>query len=351
MTYSLEELRPLFLNSSIKESELIKKLKLISQNFTSKREKIKEYVLDESLVSAYTAFYLPTNHPKLSFVLDSLSEELKSTLCEYDFYDIGSGPGTYSLAFLDYFNEAFKGEVHVVDSSELMLNQAKKVLDHYHPENRIHYSGIVVPSNKKKAFFFGNSLNEIGFESLKKMLEIHKPDLILFIEPGTSDFFKEAIKIRDYLIDKNFSALYPCMNSGPCPVKKAIEAGNIEWCHQVIRMTHDPSIERLSQLIELDRKIMPMIAHVYGKEEMRHQKVQARLFRFLGETKFSFEWQVCFFQEGENKLAKFEIQKRSLSKSMQKSLKKESVGIGFNFEIDKQLGENHFRVKLIVDEE
>lgn len=348
MAYSLHELQKLFLIPTLSESELVKKLKIISQNFTIKREHIKDYVLDEKFVSAYSAFYLPTNYPKFSFLMNSLSLEFREKIKDYDFYDIGSGPGTYSLAFLDYLNGDYERNVFVIDSSSLMLKQAKNILGHYHRDKKIHYGTAIEPSQRKKIFFFGNSINEIGRAGLKNLINTHSPDIVMFIEPGTSDFFKEALGIREMLIDKKFSILYPCINASACPIAKIIDSGGVEWCHQVLRMTHEPSIERLSQLIELDRKIMPMIAHVYSMEKSHVNKiVHGRLFRFLNETKFSFEWQVCFGENEENKLAKFEIQKRSLSKSDQKEMKKLSVGIGFNFEIEKELGPNHFRVKLI----
>ena len=112
------------------------------------------------------------------------------------------------------------------------------------------------------------------------------------------------------MIEKGYGVIYPC----PAPKKKCPASGE-EWCHQVLRTVHEPEVERLSQLISLDRKIMPMIAHCYLKNHVGKNH-RALFYRFLKETKHSFDWQVCL--EENDKLVTFEIPKRGMSKKKMK---------------------------------
>jgi hypothetical protein len=97
--------------------------------------------------------------------------------------------------------------------------------------------------------------------------------------------------------------------------------------------------------VSLDRKILPMTAHVYRRKQ--NLAVQdPTVIRYINETKYSFEYEVCFFHEGENKNAIVEIQKKHLSKEQEKHFKNANVGDKIQFEIEKQIG-SKFRVRLL----
>lgn len=334
-------LKSLLLNPNLSETKLVDKLKEVSANFTSSRDQIGKYVLDEDMVSAYAAFFLPTNIPKFHFLMNQLSEEVKSYLKDAAFIDIGCGPGTYSVAFLEALNA--KGRVHLVDSSPLMLKQAQKIISALYPDAKATYSSEVQVEDSKRVLFWGNSLNEMGVKAAKKILEKVQADMILFIEPGTKEVFDQVHLLRESLIEKEFNILYPCQDSKKCPASK----NEKEWCHQVLRMTHESSIERLGQMAKIDRKIMPFIGHVYAKKILfQNEKKSALLFRFLQETKFSFNWQLCTNIEGELKLIHVEVMKKDLGKKIAKEFKKLSVGCRIEFEVLKVLKDDHLRIRV-----
>ena len=163
------------------------------------------------------------------------------------------------------------------------------------------------------------------------------PEYVMWIEPGTSELFRDLKKLRSELLD-SYDILYPCPGNAGCPA---------DWCHQVLRTTHDTSIERLSQLASLDRKILPMTAHVYRRKARVAIKNSPVTIRFLNETKFSFEYEVCMQNENEqNRNVVIEIQKKHLSKSEEKQLKNSDVGVRLDFEIEKII-QGKIRVKLI----
>ncbi|MDO9181563.1 MAG: hypothetical protein Q7U04_04105, partial [Bacteriovorax sp.] len=72
----------------------------------------------------------------------------------------------------------------------------------------------------------------------------------------------------------------------------------------------------------------------------------ATVIRYIQETKFSFEYEVCHEVDGINKNSVIEIQKRELSKEEIKHFKNSNVGDRLSFEVEKMIGEK-IRVKLI----
>ena len=344
MKFHFNKLKSALLEPGISEHSIVKNLSLVSKGFTSDRKKITDYVMDRSMVSAYTLFYLPSNMPKLDFVFDMLSDELKEDIKNSQVVDLGTGPGTFAFALDEYFD----GNISVtgVDSSKLMVEQATKINSTLYKNERISFVNSYPESVIGETLLLGHSLNEMGLNSLMKIIGEYEPRNLIIIEPGTSDVFKIVVKLRTAMKDLGYSCAYPCANiSSPCPVAKKVEGGEEDWCHQVLRMTHDSEFERLSQIVKLDRKVMPLIAHVYTKTRSVDTH-KARMIRFLRETKFSFEWEVCIEREGALITATFEILKKPLSKKEIKEMQKLSVGIDFEYTMIKELSERRFRVAL-----
>jgi SAM-dependent methyltransferase len=345
MKFKLSELKKTLLEPSLTETKIAKILNQISKGFTSERSKITEYLSDRDQVSAYTVFYLPTNIPKLKFVFDQLPPSLVSDIQSSKILDLGTGPGTFAFAF----DELFEGDVEVtgVDSSLLMLEQANRINDSLYKNEKITFLPTIPKDFTNETLFLGHSMNEMGVGKLVALVKSTKPRNLIIIEPGTSEVFTQVLKLREYMKNNGYSCVYPCASiSSQCPVEKRREEGIEDWCHQVLRMTHDDDVERLSQLVKLDRKVMPLIAHVYTLDHS-HKPSKARMVRFLRETKHSFDWEVCYLVEDNLEHCAFEVTKKGMSKKEIKALQKSSVGISFEYEVIKVLGEKHLRVKLL----
>lgn len=331
---SLGEIKPFLLKSDLSDSKTASLIEEMSQKFTTKREQIKDYVLDEAHVSAYTSLYLTTNIPKLHFLLSKLTPETLEDLFSRRFIDIGSGPGTYALGMCLESNGQVP-EVICVDTSLVMLKQAEKMIKGMFPEQKISTKRDYLEKSEESVLFFGHSINEMGIdEALKKVNRID-PEYVIYIEPATSTLFPELKKLREKLIS-HYDILYPCPTGEGCPS---------DWCHQVLRTSHDVSVERLSQMVSLDRKILPLVAHVYRRKSNQELKKRSVVTRYFNETKFSFDYEVCENLEGQNHLRNIEIQKRDLSKKEEKILKDFNVGEFLDYEITKEL-EKKSRVKL-----
>lgn len=329
MIPTLRELKPHLLNPELKEADCLKAIRTLSAGFTTSRDRMGSYGDDVNLVSAYTQLYLPTNWPKLSFILSQLSEQVRSDLENANFIDFGCGPGTYSLAWADQIKTQ---KIILVDHAAGMLNQAKKLLAHFQPKIEVNAFRSLPPRpNGKVVLFFGHSINELAPGQAESFVERLDPDYVFFIEPGTTEFFIKAKEFRSTMMEQGMSIAYPCPSLGTCPN---------DWCHQVWRGKHDVDVERLCQLAQIDRRTQAMTSHLYSKKKVIDER--AAFTRFFTETKFSYEWESCVPGP---KLEKLQWQKKHFSKAEAKEMKAKNVGERFEFVIEKKLGDGVLRVR------
>lgn len=324
---NLAEIIPHLLYEFPHESDLIKAIEEISRKFTTERAKIGDYLKDERLVSAYTAFYLATNLPKLNAIMKWMPEDWKESLKGRPLIDLGAGPGTFSLAWREIFGA---GEFLQIENSEAMRKQARKLWEGNFPAGEMKQAGTA----SNGILLFGHSANEMNPETAIHYVEKFAPDDIIFIEPGTPEFFGKMLEIRSELVASGWNILYPCPGEAECPMK-----GSTDWCHQFVHVSHDKDVERLSQIMRLDRKLLPLTVQVFSRR--KYERPSERLVRVLPETKFSFEWQVCH----NNVLEDYQVMKRGMDKVTEKKTGNLLSGEPLSTELDKDVSGKK-RVKL-----
>lgn len=325
----LHQLMPLLLHTFKSEHDLLKAIEELSAKFTKDRQNISDYLKDERLTAAYTAFYLTTNMPKLEAVFEWMPKEWLERFKNATFIDLGAGPGTFSLAFREYVGAPVK--IQQIETSAVMREQAKKLWEGLYPDEK-----LVVAAEGEKVLFFGHSANEMGPEVALKYIRDINPDHILFIEPGTKEFFPKMLAIRDILLQKGFNILYPCPTHDECPLKGSTE----DWCHQFIQVKQDSEVERLSQIARKDRRHLPLIVHAFSKT-FKSANPSSRVIRVLPETKFSYEWEACELNQRQH----YQIMKRGLSKGAQNLLGETLAGAALEIDVEKEL-EKSKRVKI-----
>jgi ribosomal protein RSM22 (predicted rRNA methylase) len=333
MRLTLEDILPHLLIQFQSESELLSAIEEISRKFTTEREHLSDYLHDPRLVSAYTVFYLSTNIPKLEALLKWMPSVWVDQLKQCSFIDVGAGPGTYSIAWKLLGGE---GDFYQIESSELMRKQGKKIWDALFTDVLRQSSRWDEKQEGEKFLLFGHSANEMNVDSVKSYIESISPEHLLFIEPGTKEFFSKMLVIRRYLIQKNYHLLYPCPSLLECPMN-----GSEDWCHQYLHVNQSHDVERLSQKLRLDRKLLPLTVFAFSKTFMT-TRPQERLVRVFPETKFSHEWQVCH----SNVLEHYQIMKRDYSKSESKAIGALRSGEAIVTEVTKKL-EQSKRVRLL----
>jgi hypothetical protein len=325
----LFRLMPFLLYKFKSEHELIKAIEELSLKFTQKREKISDYLSDERLTSAYTAFYLTTNMPKLEAVFKWMPKAWIEQIRTGTFIDVGAGPGTFSLAFREWVDAPVK--IMQIETSSVMREQAKRIWEGLYPDEK-----LLLKPEGEKFLFFGHSANEMGPEAALKYVKEYDPDHILFIEPGTKEFFPQMLEIREALFKVGFNILFPCPTADACPLK----GSDTDWCHQFIQVKQGSDIERLSQLVKKDRRNLPLTVHAFSKTFSRVNP-ESRVIRVYPETKFSYEWETCELNHVEH----YQIMKRGLNKDALTKLSEALAGSEVEIELEKVL-EKTKRVKV-----
>lgn len=323
------------------EAELIKAIIQISENFTTNRAKLETYLKEEKFVSAYSVFYLSTNLKKLTACMDKIKLSL-DLFSDYEFFDIGAGPGTFSLALLAENSDL---KISSFETADLMNTQALKFVRAIYPNaNYTQYDRLNnVPSKEAKRFgIFGHSANEMSEDTILNIITKLDLDEVLFIEPGTKEFFRKSLCLRDKLL-KKFNMNYPCLSANSC----AMSDDPTNWCHQYLSIKQDHDVERLTQLARKDRRSLPITLHHYSKNEIKSKSEESRIVRKYSETKFSFEYQVCQTHDDENKLNDLQLLKRPYSKKELKVLQLMLSGDSFEYSLEKSLENGKERGKII----
>lgn len=331
----LSSLLPHLLYQFKDERDLLRAIEELSVKFTKERHKISDYLNDPRLTSAYAAFYLTTNIPKLRAVFEWMPQDWLTKIQKSAFIDVGAGPGTFSLAFRDWVGRGIS--VQQVETSSLMREQALRLWQGLYPQEPLMQKlSVASELSGEKLLFFGHSANEMGVDQTLKYVGEFNPEHLLFVEPGTKEFFPKMLMIRQKLLDLGYQILFPCPNASACPLSGSSE----DWCHQFIQVRQEAEVERLSQMARKDRRHLPLIVHAFSKTFSRENPTQ-RVVRVFAETKFSYEWEVCEL----NVLKHFQIMKRGLSKEQQQSLSEVLAGASLESEVEKSM-EKSTRVKL-----
>lgn len=345
---------------SLSEADLLNELRSLQTGFTTSRDQeLNRYAHEKRKASAYLQFYTPTNIPKLYFLLERIPAETLLRWKEAPFIDFGAGPGTYTAAWLSFFENA-QTRVSIVEQGEAMRKQAQKFTQALFPDCSLSVTSSVRQKDledEKSILFFGHVLNEMKWPEIKQLIDNFKGQAIVWIEPGTSQAFEVVVQLRRYLLETEYEVLYPCRYSAlECPAT----GREGEWCHQVLRTTWPEWIERLAQKLKIDRRTMPLMAHAYQRKISQSELVEnneagiqeggqktGRIVRLKKETKHSFEWDICLKLGTELKWQKVSVMKKNLSKKEQKNLSQMHTGELMSFEFIKRLDQDIWRVKLL----
>jgi ribosomal protein RSM22 (predicted rRNA methylase) len=257
------------------DRDAIEGVRRLSTLFTTGRDgRLSDYLADRSLRRAYLLYFFPVNYAKVASLLREMPALPARPL---RILDLGSGPGTASLAVLDHLTRLEQAghhgsEVVAVDRSRQALREAEAL-----------WASISSGRAEKPAYAFrarcadaeradaqgpwrqgpfdlvilANSLNELFCSAtdplaarvkfLETLLQALAPDgTLMIIEPALRETTRALHHVRDRLVAEGPAMVYsPCLHERPCPALVRED----DWCHEE-RSWAPPAV-----VLEIDRAV------------------------------------------------------------------------------------------------
>jgi ribosomal protein RSM22 (predicted rRNA methylase) len=254
-----------FLHS--KDPELAKGVAELSNIYTRQRQRITGKLLKDPLLhKAYLTYFLPCNLSKVKTILKEIfAHPRKSEFVAPNLrlLDLGCGPGTHVLGFLDFLAEEHVelDSVHcvAVDSLKRNLLDTHALFQRYvslrrRPDKvaqctlQTELAELIQPLRLRPDLSFnfivlGNVLNELFVGDEKRTQKRYEvistvatkwlaPNgFLILIEPAMRETSRELLLLRDLLLERSDLKIYsPCVHSLHCP---AVASDNLsDWCHE-----------------------------------------------------------------------------------------------------------------------
>jgi SAM-dependent methyltransferase len=250
-------------SGAVSSSSLVASIADLSRLFTKERGAIGARYFDNPvLIAAYAAYFLPVNFAKVQILLNELPTDwaFRDSL---SVLDVGSGPGTASLAVLDWLDS--RGcmnhplmQVTAIDHSKAALLEARRLWTAYQRkpsagkaslltsveqvENLIHrdlgkavlsgapFDLIMVANCLNELFHELSDADELRAAVLERLLTLLKPDgTLMVVDPALRSTARALHRTRDRLLSDGACTVYsPCLHELSCPALAKAD----DWCHE-----------------------------------------------------------------------------------------------------------------------
>jgi ribosomal protein RSM22 (predicted rRNA methylase) len=252
----------------------------LSRLFTSARPSLPaRYLNDPAHAAAYLSYFLPVNLSKIQVLLDELPSDILETAGRpMSVLDLGCGPGTGSLALLDWLwhrcpDRAQAVSVLAADSSHESLQDAEKLWEAYCREVGISGARLrcvegnlehplkgdlgkqILRGGPYDLIIMANCLNELFptapdpptdragvIGQLFPFLAPH--GTIMIVEPALRQMARALHQMRNHMLKQGLYTVYsPCLHEQACP---ALDHPD-DWCHEERPWQTPPSIAALDR--------------------------------------------------------------------------------------------------------
>lgn len=258
--------------------ELAQGVKVLSNLFTKNRRALDgRYFADPRLLRAYLAYFLPVNIAKIISILKELpTDEVSLPESPLRLLDVGSGPGTGTLAVLDWMQQC-QGQIQTLDATlvdgvESSLEEARLLWDSYCRMEKVtsahlhcHRWDLERTASMKlfgqarpfHVIIVANTLNEVyrqSNHSLERQVQLvqtllgclHPQGSLLLVEPALKHTSRELHALRDRLLALNACTIYsPCLHEQPCPALFKQD----DWCHEERPWIAPPWVSTLDRAV------------------------------------------------------------------------------------------------------
>lgn len=253
----------------------------LSRLFTTARPSLPlRYLNDPAHAAAYHSYFLPVNLSKIQVLLEELPNDNSAAIADRPMtvLDLGCGPGTGSLALLDWLwhcspKRAKSLSVLAADASNASLQDAKRLWEAYCQEVGISGANFrciegnlehplkgdlgkkIVRGGPYDLIIIANCLNELFptaadppveraavIGQLLPFLALH--GTIMIVEPALRQTARALHQMRNHLLKQGLCTVYsPCLHEGACP---ALDHPD-DWCHEERAWQTPPAIAALDR--------------------------------------------------------------------------------------------------------
>jgi ribosomal protein RSM22 (predicted rRNA methylase) len=270
----LDAIKELVERQGFSQERLAQAVAKLSRLFTKDRNHLaRTYLDDELLAGAYLQYFLPVNLAKIQILLDEMpTPEPVEGFCVLD---IGSGPGTGTLAVLDWWHQQkLPGALSVtaVDGSSGALRHAGQLWDRYCRAVSIQEADLQTYERdlerrawleqvRQKGPFdliiLANCLNEIFTDTgdsimaraaiVDEFLALLAPHgTMMIVEPALRETSRALHQVRDRLLQEKRCTLYsPCLHEQNCPALTRPD----DWCHEERPWNPPAMIQQIDEVV------------------------------------------------------------------------------------------------------
>jgi len=275
----------------------------LSETFTVSRSNIKNRYLDDpNTRAAYLLYFLPSNLPKIWYVLDELSRHpaILKGRDRLRILDLGAGVGTASIAAVWRISETLPEvrnlEIVAVDNTISALSDCRWFVDRIAAVARQNGSSITVElrteaqnvekytsadSGNYDLIFLSNSLNELFRNTADPLMErtryldrfcnqyLADDGAVIIIEPALLDVSRSFHIVRNQLIDAGWHLHSPCVSDRQCPMLLR----DRDWCHHVLDWHRPRVVKQLDEMIGNRKEHLKFSYIVLRKDNLRASDV------------------------------------------------------------------------------
>ncbi len=253
----LNTIKELAEREGVSQERLVPAVVELSRLFTKARSRLIRTYLDDGLLgAAYLQYFLPVNLAKIQLLLDEMPTP--EPVERFSVLDIGSGPGTGTLAVLDWWRQRKLPSVlsvTAVDHSSRALNQTGQLWERYSRAVSIQEADLqtYVGDLERRAWLqqvrqkgpfdliiLANCLNEILINTgdpimartafVDEALMLLAPHgTMMIVEPALRETSRALHQVRDRLLQEKRCTIYsPCLHEQNCPALAKPD----DWCHE-----------------------------------------------------------------------------------------------------------------------
>lgn len=261
----------------------------LSELFTADRANLQAgYLNQPQFRAAYLLYFLPINFAKTRWVLEDLPDTFWNKK-RFRILDLGCGPGSATLAFLDLLqskNPRAELEIVLVEQNAHILRDAQALIKAFAPKTRlvIHAFPLWLHGFRFQGEYdlilMSHVLNELvklgaqeRAEWLFPRLEQHltPSGICALLEPALKRPTRELMALRDHLIeDATFSVLAPCLHNQVCPM---LAATRNDWCHFYVDWQEPEYLQQLDRLVKNDNRFLKVAYLLLGRKSAWQQTI------------------------------------------------------------------------------